>query len=109
MRRWLPIAVIVALGCAGGLAAVVVHVRRNVVPPGCRDARTLSQVAVRLPPGAKLERIRVLAGGPLAFQFICEADMGAMTVHYTSRLSDGGARQAVTVSVSPVLMWMRVK
>jgi hypothetical protein len=108
LRRWL-LGAIAALACAGGFAAVVVHLRRHVVPPGCRDARTLSQVAAHLPSGAKLERIRVMAGGPLAFQFVCEADMGAMTVHYTSRLSDDDGRQLVSVSVSPVLLWMRVQ
>ncbi|MEO9191991.1 MAG: hypothetical protein ABI224_18580 [Acetobacteraceae bacterium] len=107
-RRWLFLAA-GALAGAGAFAAVVIHLRREVVPPGCRDPRTLALVAARLPPDAKLERIKVLAGGPLAFQFICAADMGAMDVHYTSRWSEDHRRQVVTVSVSPVLMWMRVK
>ncbi len=109
MRRWWLLFVVVALLCAGGFAGVVVHLRRDIVPPGCRDPRTLALVAAYLPPDAKLERIKVLAGGPLAFQFICEADMGAFDVHYTSRLSEDHTHQVVTVSVSPVLMWMRVK
>ncbi len=109
MRRWWWLLAIVALLCAGGIAAIVVHLRRYVVPPGCRDPRTLALVAARLPPDAKLERIKVLAGGPLAFQFICHADMGALDVRYTSRLSEDRTHQVVTVSVSPVLIWMRVK
>lgn len=108
MRRW-PILAVVALALAGGFAAIVVHLRRHVVPPGCRDQRTLALVAPHLPPRAKLERIKVLAGGPLAFRFVCEADLGALTVHYTSRLTEGGTRHVVTVSVSPVLLWMPVK
>lgn len=113
-KRWQPKPwqmglAVVMLALMGGFAAVVVHLRRHVVPPGCSDPRTLARVAAQLPPDAKLERIKVMAGGPLAFRFICHADMGALDVRYTSELADGGTRQVVTVSVSPVLLWMRVK
>ena len=52
-RRWLFLAA-GALAGAGVFAAVVIHLRRDVVPPGCRDPRTLALVAARLPPDAKL-------------------------------------------------------
>lgn len=109
MRLLWPLIGLSALVCAGALAGVVVHVRRDVVPPGCTDPRTLEQVMLRLPPQAKLERIKVIAGGPLAFRFVCEADMGASTVHYTSQFTPDHSRQLVTVSVTPVLIWMRVQ
>lgn len=111
MRRRAALAV-VSLMLAVGLAGIVVHLRRHVVPPGCRDARTLAQVAPRLPAGEHLARVRTLAGGPLAFRFVCEADLDgprALTVHYTSQLTEGGARHEVTVAISPVLLWERVQ
>lgn len=109
MRRLWPLIGLFALLSAGALAGIIVHVRRDVVPPSCTDPRTLKQVMLRLPPQAKLERIRVIAGGPLAFRFVCEADMGANTVHYTSQFTPDHSRQLVTVSVTPVLIWMRVQ
>lgn len=99
---------VVMLALAGGFAAIVVHLRRDVVPPGCDDPRTLAQVATHLPPDSRLERIKVMAGGPLAFRFVCTADLGAFDVRYTSRFAEDG-RHVVTVSVTPVLLWMRVK
>ncbi len=112
MRRRAALAGVTVLVLAGGLAGIVVHLRRYVVPPDCRDPRTLAQVAPHIPQGERLAGIHVLAGGPLAFRFVCEADLDgprAMTVHYTSQLTEGGARHEVTVSVSPVLIWERVQ
>jgi len=112
MRRRTALATITTLALAAGVAGIVIHLRRDVVPPDCRDARTLAQVAPRIPPGERLARIHMLAGGPLAFRFVCEADLDgprALVAHYTSQLTEGGARHEVTVSISPVLTWQRVQ
>jgi hypothetical protein len=101
-----------ALALAGGSAAVVVHLRRHVVPPGCHDPRTLAQLAARLPAGEHVARIHVIAGGPLAFRFICEAELEgarALTARYTSQLIDRGTRHQVTVAINPVLVWAQVQ
>jgi hypothetical protein len=116
-------------GCAaavllvlGAVAGIVVYLRLNVVPPGCRDAHTLALVQeglirAGLPWDTRIENIHVLAGGPLAFRFVCEADLTGYTaselppgpkpgfVRYTSRLTDTGKRQDVTVQILPLLMW----
>ncbi len=111
MRRRLAFSA-AALALAGGSAAIAVHLRLYVVPPGCRDPRTVAQLAARLPEDEHIARIHVLAGGPLAFRFVCEADLDgprALTAHYTSQLIDPGARHEVTVAISPVLLWARVQ
>ena len=100
------------MALAGGLAALAIHLRLHVVPPGCRDPRTLAQVASHLPAGERLARIQTLAGGPFAFRFVCEADLEgkrALTVRYTSRLTGTDERHEVTVEISPVLLWERVQ
>jgi hypothetical protein len=101
-----------ALALAGGSAALAVHLHRTIVPPGCHDPRTLAQLAARLPRGERIARVRVIAGGPLAFRFVCEADLEgtrALTAHYTSQLADPGARHEVVVAISPVLVFVRVQ
>jgi hypothetical protein len=111
MRRRLAFAA-TALVLAGGSAAIAVHLRLHVVPPGCDDSRTLAHVVARLPDGERIARIRVLAGGPLAFRFVCEADLDgprALTARYTSQLIAPDARHQVVVSISPVLIWARVR
>ncbi len=111
MRRRLAL-VAAALALASGSAAIAIHLRQTVVPPGCQDPRTLAQLAARLPEGERIARIRVIAGGPLAFRFVCEADLDgprALTARYTSQLVDPGARHQVTVAISPVLVLVRVQ
>ncbi|MBV8615821.1 MAG: hypothetical protein JOY66_18915 [Acetobacteraceae bacterium] len=111
MRRRLAISAI-GLTLAGGSAALAVHLHRTVVPPDCRDPRTLAQLATRLPAGERVARIRVIAGGPLAFRFVCEADLEgarALTARYTSQLVGPGARHEVAVAVSPVLVFVQVQ
>lgn len=103
----------------GAASALVVHLRRDVVPPACRDTRTLALVHASLirrfglPLTTRIENIHMLAGGPLAFRFVCEADLKppsqAGFVRYTSRLTDGGARHEVTVELLPALMWEPVR
>ena len=116
-----------ALGTLATIGAVVTHVRLHVVPPNCRDARTLALVHASLmqrfglPVTTRVENIQMLAGGPLAFRFVCEADLAGYDtagplpgtrpgfVRYTSQLADAGQRLHVTVEVLPLLMWEAVR
>jgi hypothetical protein len=122
--RWLALAAAVLI--LGVTAAVVVHIRRHVVPPDCRDPRTLALVRqsltshFHLPASTRIDNIRMIAGGWLAFRFVCEADLEANAaelppgpkpgfVNYTSQLTDSGRRQDVTVTVSPLMLWVPVQ
>ncbi len=122
--RWLLLVVsALVLGVAAG---VIVHIRRHVVPPDCRDPRTLALVHqsltghFHLPPSTEIDHIRMLAGGWLAFRFVCQGDIevdpkllppGPLPgfVGYTSELSKFGQRQDVTVAVSPLMIWVPVQ
>jgi hypothetical protein len=124
MRRWVPLLAGLALL---GAVAVVVHVRLTVVPPGCRDPRVLAIVRqqltgrYRLPTTVRIENIRVQAGGPLAFRFLCNADLGGLShaplppgprpggVHYVTQLTEPGRRLSVTVHLQPMLEWVLVQ
>jgi hypothetical protein len=118
--RWLALAVAAII--LAGTAAVIVHVRRNVVPPDCEDSRTITLVRqsltghFHLPESTRIGPIRMLAGGWLAFRFVCEADLEIPeaelppgprpgTVHYISQLTDEGRRHQVTVQIAPLLIW----
>jgi hypothetical protein len=107
-------------------AAVIVHIRRDVVPPDCRDPRTLALVHAslvgrfHLPASVGLSHIETLAGGPLAFRFVCQADVEVNRAllppgplpgfaHYTSELTNRGRRQEVTVEVTPLMIWEQVQ
>jgi hypothetical protein len=122
-RRALLAGAVVVLG---GFGFVAWYVRTHVVPPDCRDPRTLALVResllgrFHLPPTTRMSRIDMQAGGWLAFRFICVADLEIPEkdlppgprpgyVHYTSELADSGRRQEVTVSISPLLQWVLVQ
>lgn len=123
--RWLGLAIATLL--LGATTAVVVHVRRDVVPPGCRDPQTLALVhstltdRFHLPPSVYLSHIEMMAGGPLAFRFVCQADLEVDPallrpgrprpgfVHYTSQLTEKGHRQEVTVQIEPLMIWEQVQ
>jgi hypothetical protein len=123
--RWL-IGLIVALVIAV-TTAVVVHVREDVLPPDCRDPRTLALVhssltgRFHLPASVGVSHIEMLAGGPLAFRFVCQADVEVDPallppgrprpgfVHYTSQLTNHGHQQEVTVELSPLMIWEQVQ
>lgn len=110
-----------------GVAAVVVHVRRTVVPPGCRDPQVLAIVRraltgnYHLPETVRIENVSVEAGGPLAFRFVCAADLGGLShvllppgprpgsVRYVTRLTGPGRRLQVTVRLQPLLEWAPVQ
>ncbi len=110
-----------------GIGAIVAYVRLNVVPPDCRDSRTLALVHASLmrrfglPVTTRVENIHMLAGGPLAFRFVCEADLAGFDaaaplpgpkpgfVRYTSQLADNGRFHEVTVEVLPLLSWEAVQ
>ena len=122
--RWLLLAV--AALVLGATTAVIVHVRRHVVPPDCRDPQTLALVHqsltnhFHLPTSTRIDNIRMIAGGWLAFRFVCVADIEVNPaelppgpipgfVNYTSELTDAGRKQHVTVSVSPLMVWVPVQ
>lgn len=116
-----------AAAAAGGigLAALAAYMRLNV-PPDCRDPRTLALVYrsliahFGLPSTTRVIGIRTLAGGPLAFRFVCEADLAGVTlsqlppgvrpgfVRYTSQLKRNREVHDVTVEILPLLMWEKV-
>jgi len=122
-----------ALGLAAGfvlLAAtlIVIWLRTHIVPPDCEDPATLAQVSssltdrFKLPSNVTFAHIRARAGGYLAFRFACEADLRGIdpdtlppgtpvpgTVYYISRLTDGGQRHEVSVSIYPLLILERVQ
>lgn len=122
--KWVAFAVVgVVLAVS---AAVIVHVRRDVVPPDCHDPQTLTLVhssligRFRLPPSVYLSHIETMAGGPLAFRFVCQADIEVDPallqpgrprpgfVHYTSELAKGHL-QEVTVQIEPLMIWEQVQ
>jgi hypothetical protein len=122
--KWLALAAAALI--FGVTAAIVVHVRRHVVPPDCRDPRTLALVRrsltnhFHLPASTRIDHIHMRAGGPLAFRFVCQADLEVNPaelppgpkpgfVDYTSQLTNGGRRQDVTVRVLPLMIWVPVE
>lgn len=121
MRLALGVAVCVVLLTT---ASVVTWLRLNVVPPDCEDPRTIALVMqsltqhFKLPGELSLDNIRTLAGGYVAFRFVCEAgilgvDRDALPpgsdvpgiVHYVSRLTPDHQRHQVSVGVRPILIW----
>ena len=101
------------------------HARR---PPNCTNPDTIALVRHtmvaddHLPSSATLEDIRTIAGGPIAFRFVCEAFVGGVdknalppgmpvpgSVHYTSELTPDRRRLEVTVHLEPLLKWMPVQ
>lgn len=115
-----------ALGILGFAAGCVVWLRTHIVPPDCEDPATLALVhqsltgRFKLPASVAVENIQMLAGGYVAFRFVCEARLGGFdrgtlppgtpvpgSVHYISRLTPDHQRHEVTVSIQPVLIWER--
>jgi hypothetical protein len=109
-----------------GATAIVVWLRTNVVPPDCRDPATLALVRrsltgrFALPATVTIENIETLAGGYVAFRFVCEASLGGIdphalppgtdipgTVHYVSQLTADRRHHEVSVSIQPALIWER--
>jgi hypothetical protein len=120
----------VAITCVVSLLLVrgAVYYHRAITPPGCTDPRTLALVhdsltsRFKLPDTTQLENIQTMAGGYLAFRYVCRALLtgfdphalppGTMiphTVHYVSRLVDDGRRQEVSASVAPLLIFVQVQ
>jgi hypothetical protein len=125
------------LRLALGLAAFVVFVfttgcviwmRTHVVPPDCEDPDTLALVRrslterFRLPASVTIENIQTVAGGYVAFRFVCEAGLGGIdrsalpdgstvpgSVRYVSQLTADRRAHEVSVSIQPVLIWERVQ
>ena len=106
----------------------VIWLRTHIVPPDCDDPDTLALVRqnltgrYKLPASVTIENIRTLAGGYVAFRFVCEASLGGIdrnalpdgstvpgSVHYVSQLTADRRSHEVTVSIQPVLIWERVQ
>jgi hypothetical protein len=119
-------AMIVASGILLFAAATIVWLRTHIVPPDCSDPDTLTLVRqsmtgrFKLPQSVTIENIQTLAGGYVAFRFVCEASLrgidphhlppGAFVpgiVHYVSRLTADHQTHEVSVSLQPVLIWER--
>jgi hypothetical protein len=102
-------------------AAVAYH--RRYTPPGCTDPRTLALVHdsltmhFHLPETTRLEMIRTVAGGYIAFRFVCTAHPIGFTrnqlppgtavpatVHYVSELTPDGTRHEVHVRIAPLMI-----
>jgi hypothetical protein len=103
------------------IAAVAYH--RRYTPPNCADPRTLALVHnslttfFHLPDTTTLELIHTVAGGYIAFRYVCSAHPIGFTreqlppgtivpagVRYVSELSPDGLRHVVHVSISPNLI-----
>ena len=120
-----------ALGACAILATgatSVIWLRINVVPPDCEDHETLALVhrsltdRFGLPAHVSVQHIETHAGGYVAFRFACKADLHGIdpndlppgspvpgSVYYVSRLTDGGRRHEVTVSIQPLLKMEKVQ
>ena len=117
-------------GCAVLIfaAATVIWLRTHVVPPGCDDPDTLALVRrsligrFKLPASVAIENIRTLAGGYVAFRFVCEAGLAGIdraalpdgsaipgSVHFVSRRTADGRGHEVSVTIQPLLIWERVE
>ena len=106
----------------------VIWLRIHIVPPDCEDPETLTLVRrslterFKVPASVTIENIQTHAGGYVAFRFACEADLRGIdpndlrpgspvpgSVYYVSRLTDGGRRHEVTVSIQPLLILEKVQ
>jgi hypothetical protein len=123
--RW-PLGIICVVVALLVRAAVYYH--RTVTPPDCTDPRTLALVHdsltghFRLPDTTELQGIQTVAGGYLAFRYVCGARLtgfdphtlppGAFipgTVRYVSHFADEGQRHEVTVRIAPVMIYVQVE
>lgn len=96
---------------------------RRYTPPDCNDPRTLALVHsslvnhFHLPESTRLEMIRTVAGGYIAFRFVCTAQPVGFTreelppgtvvpegVRYVSRLTPDGTRHEVSIRIVPHLL-----
>ncbi len=130
-RRRPVLRLALALGACAIVAFAVLAViwlRIHVVPPDCQDPETLALVRrsltgrFGLPASVTIDNIETRAGGYVAFRFACEADLHGIdpsdlpagspvpgSVYYVSRLTDGGRRHEVTVSIQPLLKLEKVQ
>jgi hypothetical protein len=101
---------------------------RRYTPPDCFDPRTLALVHTslvdhyHLPDTTQLDYIRTLAGGYIAFRFVCQAHVTGFTreqlpphstvpaaVRYISQLTADGQRHEVSVSLIPFMILEQVE
>jgi hypothetical protein len=117
---------LIAVALIAFATGCVIWLRINVVPPDCSDPETLALVRqsltgrFKLPPSVTIANIQTLAGGYVAFRFVCEASLSGVdphalpagsavpgSVHYISRLTADRRNQEVSVSIQPILIWER--
>ena len=128
-RPLLRLVLALSVSAIVGFAIImVIWLRIHVVPPDCEDPETLALVRssltgrLKLPSSVTIDNIETHAGGYVAFRFACEADLGGIepnalppgspvpgSVYYVSRLTDGGRRHEVTVSIQPLLKLEKVQ
>jgi hypothetical protein len=118
--KW-PSAILCVVCVLLAVGAVAYH--RRYTPPDCSDPRTLALVHTSLvdhfhmPDSTALEMIQTVAGGYIAFRFVCTAQpigftreqlppgtIVPATVHYISELTPDGSRHEVHVSIRPLLI-----
>ena len=105
------------------IAGGTVTYHRRYTPPDCTDPRTLALVHhslvdhFHLPDKTRLEMIHTVAGGYIAFRFVCTAIPTNFTreelppgtvvpqgVRYTSQLTPDGSQHEVIVHIIPHLL-----
>ena len=123
--RWPTAIMVVTLALLAGGA---VYYHRTITPPDCTDLRTLALVHgslvdhYKLPVTTQLAHIQTVAGGYLAFRYVCDAlltgfDPHALppgtpvpgTVRYVSQLTDHRQRHEVTVRIAPLMILEQVE
>ncbi len=118
------------IGCDPGvrrrhrdLAAIFMSCRRIAATPTTLALVRRSLTGrFKLPASVTIDDIRTHAGGYVAFRFACEADLHGIdrndlppgspvpgSVYYVSRLTEGGRRHEVTVSIQPLLILQKVQ
>ncbi|HET6238661.1 MAG TPA: hypothetical protein VFE41_27445 [Acetobacteraceae bacterium] len=116
------------------LTGAAVYYHRTITPPDCTDPGTLALVHAsltnhfKLPETTRLENIQTIAGGYLAFRYVCKAQLAGFDPHalppgtpipdkvsYVSdwteagRLTDGERQHEVSVRIAPLMILEQVE
>ena len=122
------------------LTGAAVYYHRTITPPDCTDPDTLALVHAsltdhfKLPETTRLENIQTIAGGYLAFRYVCKAQLAGFdrhalppgtpipdkvsyvsdwteAVHWTAagRLTNGERQHEVSVRIAPLMILEQVE